>query len=292
MNLSILALIKTALAEDIGTGDITSMAFIPETMKSYGRIITRHPAVIAGLEVAAEVFHQVDHSIKVALRAAEGERLEAGAPLLEVTGPTRSLLTAERVVLNFLGRLTGIATLTHRYVEAVTGTGVRILDTRKMTPGWRILEKGAVKAGGGENHRQGLFDAILVKDNHIVALGPEGLSRLSQVLQKIRADHPMLKIEIEADTLQQVSFFLEQKEVNTILLDNMSFEEQRAAVALRQQKNRAIRLEASGGITLENVRAVAETGVDEISLGVLTHSAIWADLSMELRGCLEPKFRN
>ncbi|MBX9743286.1 MAG: carboxylating nicotinate-nucleotide diphosphorylase [Chthoniobacterales bacterium] len=281
MNPSTLALIKTALAEDIATGDITSMAFIPEAMRSHGRIITRHPAVIAGLAVAIEVFRQVDSNNEVTLCAAEGEGLEAGAPLLEVSGPTRSLLTAERVVLNFLGRLTGIASLTRRYVDAVVGTGVLILDTRKMTPGWRILEKEAVKAGGGKNHRQGLFDAILVKDNHLVALGPEGLSRLPQVLQKIRADHPTLKIEIEADTLEQVSFFLEQREVNTILLDNMSLEQLRTAVALRQQKNRNVRLEASGGITLEKIRAVAETGIDEISLGALTHSAVWADLSME-----------
>lgn len=276
-----LTLIKMALAEDIGAGDITSMAFIPETMGSCGRIITRKKAIAAGLAVAAEVFHQVDPKVQTTLRAAEGELLEAGTTLLEITGPTRSLLGGERVALNFLGRLTGIATLTGAHVDAVKGTGVTILDTRKMTPGWRMLEKAAVQAGGGKNHRVGLFDAILIKDNHLAALGADGLTSLPAYLQEVRANHPAIKIEIEADTLEQASFFLQQKEVNTILLDNMGLEELRAAVALRNKKAPAIRLEASGGITLANLRAVAETGIDEISLGALTHSAPWADLSLE-----------
>lgn len=274
-------LIKMALAEDIGSGDVTSEAFISEKMKSSASIITRQKAVVAGLSVAKEVFYQVDPQIEVTFCASEGAVLEADAPLLKVAGPTRSLLAAERVALNFLGRLTGIATLTRSYVNAVAGTGVLILDTRKMTPAWRLLEKAAVKAGGAQNHRCGLFDAVLLKDNHLSALGVEVFSKLPSMLEELRHRHPLMKIEVEAETLEQVAFFLEQKEITTILLDNMGLEELRHAVALRQQKNQAVRLEASGGVTLATVRAVAETGIDEISLGALTHSAPWADLSLE-----------
>lgn len=278
----ITALIQAALAEDLGTGDITSEAFISAEAKSQARIITRKRAVAAGLIVAQEVFHQIDSTLQVTLLAKEGETLEPGATLLEIQGATRSLLSAERVALNFLGRLMGIATLTHSYVDAVAGTGVTILDTRKMTPGWRLLEKEAVKLGGGKNHRMGLFDAVLIKDNHLAALGAEQKSVLPKKIQELRVKHPSLKIEIEADTLEQAAFFLTIKEVNTLLLDNMSLEEMRHAVALRNQVAPVIRLEASGGITLKNVRAVAETGIDEISLGALTHSALWADLSLEV----------
>ena len=277
-----LNLIKAALAEDLGTGDITSEAFISAGAKSQVRIITRKKAVAAGLLAAQEVFHQVDPTLQVTLIAKEGATLEPGARLLEIQGATRSLLSAERVALNFLGRLMGIATLTQSYVSAVAGTGVIILDTRKMTPGWRLLEKEAVKLGGGKNHRMGLFDAILIKDNHLAALGAEQKVILPKKIHELRIKHPNLKIEIEADTLEQAAFFLSIKEVNTLLLDNMSLEEMRHAVALRNQIAPTIRLEASGGITLENIRAVAETGVDEISLGALTHSALWADLSLEI----------
>jgi len=277
-----LLLIKAALAEDLGTGDITSKAFIPAEAKSHARIITRKKAIAAGLSVAQEVFRHVDPALKVMLLAREGETLEAGAPLLEIRGAAQSLLSAERVSLNFLGRLIGIATSTRSYVDAVAGTGVTILDTRKMTPGWRLLEKEAVELGGGKNHRMGLFDAILIKDNHLAALGAEQKNILPKRIQELRKEYPALKIEIEADTLDQVAFFLTIKEVNTLLLDNMSLEEMCQAVILKNQIAPKVRLEASGGITLENIRAVAETGVDEISLGALTHSAVWADLSLEI----------
>jgi len=275
-------LIKSALAEDLGAGDITSEAFISGEAKSHARIVTRKRAVAAGLFVALEVFRQVDPTLQVTLVAKEGETVEPGATLLEIHGATRSLLSAERVALNFLGRLMGIATLTQSYVSAVAGTGVTILDTRKMTPGWRLLEKEAVKLGGGKNHRMGLFDAILIKDNHLAALGMEQKNILPKKIQELRIKHPNLKIEIEADTLEQIAFFLTIKEVNTLLLDNMSLEEMSRAVVLKNQVSPKVRLEASGGITLENVRTVAETGVDEISLGALTHSALWADLSLEV----------
>lgn len=277
-----IALIKSALEEDLGAGDITSEAFISAEAKSHARIITRKRAVAAGLSVALEVFRQVDSTLQVTLIAKEGETVEPGATLLEIHGATRSLLSAERVALNFLGRLMGIATLTQSYVSAVAGTGVTILDTRKMTPGWRLLEKEAVKLGGGKNHRIGLFDAILIKDNHLAALGSQQKSILPKKIQELRIKHPNLKIEIEADTLEQIAFFLTIKEVSTLLLDNMSLEEMSRAVALKNQMSPEVRLEASGGITLENVRTIAKTGVDEISLGALTHSALWADLSLEV----------
>ncbi|MBX9576861.1 MAG: carboxylating nicotinate-nucleotide diphosphorylase [Chthoniobacterales bacterium] len=283
MNKTTTALIKAALVEDLGNGDITSEAFIPEELQSQARIITRKKAVAAGLSVAREVFNQIDPTLQVTLLTTEGATLEPGAPLLEIEGATRSLLSAERVALNFLGRLMGIATLTQSYVDAVAGTGVTILDTRKMTPGWRLLEKEAVKLGGGKNHRIGLFDAVLIKDNHLAALGTEQKNMLPKKIQELRLKHPALKIEIEADTLEQVAFFLAIKDVNVVLLDNMSLKEMRQAVALKNQMAPTVRLEASGGITLENIRAVAETGVDEISLGALTHSALWADLSLEIK---------
>lgn len=274
-------LINMALAEDIGSRDITSDFFIPQTHHSKGRIITRHPIVAAGMATGAEVFRQIDPQLSVIPHASDGEKKEAGETLLELEGSTRSLLAGERVALNFLGRLTGIATFTRAHVDLVSGTGVAILDTRKMTPGWRTLEKAAVKAGGGKNHRMGLYDAILIKDNHLAALGANLESVLPEYVHKAREQYPQIKIEVEADTLHQVAFFLTIPEITTILLDNMSLEMLRSAVALRNQYAPAMCLEASGGITLKNLREVAQTGIDEISLGALTHSAIWSDLSLE-----------
>ena len=200
--------------------------------------------------------------------------------LLSIHGSTRSILSAERTALNFLGRLCGIATLARRYADAVAGTGVQLLDTRKTTPGWRLLEKQAVKAGGCVNHRMGLYDAVLVKDNHLAALGD--LSLLPPVIEKLRADHPGLAIEIEADTLDQVKRLLTMPGIDVILLDNMSCELLSEAVALRTATAPKIVLEASGGVTLESVSAIARTGVDRISVGALTHSSVNADLSLEL----------
>ena len=284
-------LIKSALLEDIGSGDITSENFISRGSTSHARVITRKKCVAAGFAVAQEVFREVDPTLIVTLLAEDGKMLQPGESLLTVEGSTRSLLTAERVVLNFLGRLIGVATLTRTFVDAVAGTGVTILDTRKMTPGWRLLEKEAVRAGGGKNHRIGLFDAVLIKDNHLAAIADasqgfeksasEQLALLPKKTQEMRLQHPEIKIEIEADTLEQVKFFLTIPEINVILLDNMNLEKLREAVALRNAMAPQIRLEASGGITLENIRLIAETGIDEISLGAVTHSAPWADLSLE-----------
>ena len=283
------ALISFSLSEDLGTtptgtlnilGDITSLAFIPAESISMATLVARESLTLSGLEVATECFLRVDPTLSIRTYANEGDTMDAGQILLSIKGSTRSILSAERTALNFLGRLCGIATLAKRYAGAVMGTKVQLLDTRKTTPGWRLLEKQAVKAGGCVNHRMGLFDAVLVKDNHLAALGD--LSLLPPVLGQISKEHPGLAIEIEADTLVQVEQLLNMPEIGVILLDNMSCELMRQAVALRDKIAPKILLEASGGITLERVPEIARTGVDRISVGALTHSALNADLSLEI----------
>lgn len=285
-------LIDLALAEDLGTtpsgistswGDVTSQAFITAESTSLARIVVRTPCIVSGLATAIEVFRRVDPTLEVNLLCKEGDQLERDAVLMTIRGTTRSILSAERTALNFLGRLCGIATLARSYADAVEGTGVKLLDTRKTTPGWRLLEKQAVKAGGCVNHRMGLYDAILVKDNHLAALAPMGdLSLLPPILEKISKAHPGLSIEVEADTLIQVERLLTMPSIDVILLDNMSCELMRDAAALRNTKASKVLLEASGGVTLENVPEIAQTGVDRISVGALTHSALNADLSLEI----------
>lgn len=274
-------LISLALLEDLGTaGDVTSRAFIPEDMTSRARIVSRCDCIASGIAVAVEVFRRVDPSLSMTGRAAEGDSLTPGSVLLEISGPTRSILSGERTALNFLGRLCGIATLSRRFADAVRGTKATLLDTRKTTPGWRLLEKAAVKAGGCTNHRMGLHDAVLVKDNHLAALGD--LALLPPVIARLRTEHPGLPVEIEADTLDQAVALLGMKGIDVILLDNMSTAQMKEAVALRNKLAPAVLLEASGGVTLATVRDIAATGVDCISVGALTHSATNADLSLEM----------
>ena len=285
-------LVDLALAEDLGpqgaAGDITSQTFIPESSISSAKIVARSVCVASGLAVAQEVFRRVDPSLTISVACAEGDSLSPGALLLEVTGPTRSILSGERTALNFLGHLCGIATISRRYADALAdafahvgiASAVKLLDTRKTTPGWRVLEKQAVKAGGCVNHRMGLYDAALVKDNHLAALGD--LSLLPPVIAKLHAEHPGLPIEIEADTLEQVERLLIMPGIDVILLDNMSPELMIRAVALRAAIAPSVLLEASGGVTLESLGEIARTGVDRISVGALTHSAMNADLSLEL----------
>lgn len=274
-------LIDLALAEDLGReGDVTSRAFIPDDSTARARIVARTACVASGLATAAEVFRRVDPSLAVSLRCAEGDALRPGGVLLEASGSTRSLLAAERTALNFLGRLCGVATQSRRFADAVRGTGVELLDTRKTTPGWRLLEKQAVKAGGCVNHRMGLHDAVLVKDNHLAALGD--LSLLPPVIERLRSEHPGLPVEIEADTLEQVERLLAMPGIDVILLDNMTPELMRGAVRMRDASAPGVRLEASGGVTLEALPAIAATGVERISVGALTHSAPQADLSLEI----------
>jgi nicotinate-nucleotide pyrophosphorylase (carboxylating) len=274
-------LISLALAEDLGTeGDITSRAFIPENSRSHAKIVVREECVVSGLEIAVEVFRRIDPELEVKRCRHDGERIPAGTPLMEISGSSRSILSGERTALNFLGRLCGIATQARRYADAVAGTKARLLDTRKTTPGWRLLEKAAVKHGGCVNHRIGLFDAVLVKDNHLAALGD--LSLLPPVINRLRSEHPGLPIEIEADTLDQTERLLGMTGIDVILLDNMTPQQLSKAVSLRDTKAPSVLLEASGGVTLAKLPEIAATGVDRISVGALTHSAPHADLSLEI----------
>jgi nicotinate-nucleotide pyrophosphorylase (carboxylating) len=265
-------LIRDALAEDLGAGDLTSRAVVPEGSRARGDVIAKADGVVAGLDVARAVFAAVDRELSVDVRAADGDRVAPGTELLALDGDARAILAGERVALNLLGRLSGVATLTARYAEAVAGTGTRILDTRKTTPGMRALEKAAVVAGGGTSHRFGLYDAILVKENHVRVAGGVG-----EAARRALAGAPDdVLVEIEVETLAELDEALAAG-VGRILLDNMDPEVLREAVARTAGR---VPLEASGGITLDTVRAVAETGVDFISVGALTHSAPALDVSL------------
>jgi nicotinate-nucleotide pyrophosphorylase (carboxylating) len=266
-------LIEAALAEDLGPGDVTTEAIVPAGAKGEGVILAKAEGILAGLPIAGEVFRRVEPGIQFTPEAQDGEPVAPGQVVARLAGPLRGLLTAERVALNFLCRLSGIATLTSRYVEAVALYPAVILDTRKTTPGWRALEKYAVRCGGGQNHRMGLYDMVLIKDNHIAAAGS-----LAEAVRRARASGAKLAIEVEVRTLEELEEALALG-VERVLLDNMDLATLREAV--KRARGRA-KLEASGGITLENVAAVAATGVDYISVGALTHSAPALDLSLEL----------
>lgn len=269
--------IAIALEEDIGAGDITTEFFVPETLRSGARIIAREKAIVAGSQTAVEVFQQVDPSINTDILRADGAEVNAGDSIIEIRGLARSILKAERSALNFLQHLSGIATLTRQFVVAAENDHVKILDTRKTTAGLRQLEKAAVVAGGGANHRFGLYDMVLVKDNHIAS--SYGFSEFADRIRQIRKAHPKLRVELEADNLEQVRTFVELEGVDVILLDNMRPVQMREAVALRKNQ---IKFEASGGITLKNIRRIAATGVDYISIGALTHSPRAIDFSLEM----------
>lgn len=268
--------ITLALTEDIGSGDLTSRFFV-ENRTGRARLFVKERAIAAGVETAAEVFQRVDAQSACTVVRPSGCALEPGDAVLEVSGPLPSLLTAERVALNFLQHLSGIASVTRRFVDAVGATKARILDTRKTLPGLRALEKAAVVAGGGVNHRMGLYDMVMVKDNHLAA--GTTLEQLQAAIHHFKASHPSVRVELEADTLTQVRDFLTLDGVDVLLLDNMSTEALREAVALNAGR---VLLEASGGVTLDTVAAIAATGVDFISVGALTHSARAVDFSMEL----------
>lgn len=272
-----LQLIDLALREDVGSGDVTSQYFVGENEMASARAIAKERAIVAGTEVAAEIFRRVDPEVRVEIVQKDGATVAGGMAVLEIRGRARSILTAERVALNFLQHLSGIATLTRQFVEAAGANGAKILDTRKTTPGLRKFEKAAVAAGGGTNHRFGLFDMVLVKDNHLLAR--DGLARLSSAIECVRKEHPGLRIEVEADNLDQVRALLEVPGIEVILLDNMRGTQMREAVAIGKGK---VKFEASGGIHLRNVRQVAATGVDYVSIGALTHSAPAIDFSLEL----------
>ncbi len=272
--------IAAALAEDLGRGDVTSEFFVESDRRAAAVVVARQHCVLAGVEVARETFLRVDPTLAVRALQADGARLTAGEEVLRIEGRARSILGGERVALNFIQRLSGIATSTSKYVDAAAGTGVKILDTRKTTPGLRLLEKAAVKAGGGTNHRMGLHDMILVKDNHLA--GVKDIHALRASIERARAARPGVRIELEADRLDQVAAFLTLDHVDFILLDNMSPAELRQAVELRAQlEMKHVQFEASGGVSLATVRAIAETGVDAISIGALTHSAGAVDFGLD-----------
>src|SRR5215217_3445345 len=261
-------LLDLALAEDVGGGDVTSSLTVPAGRQGRGTLLAKAPGVISGLDVAGEVFHRVDPAITFTPLVADGDPVPAMTPIARVEGPARSLLTAERVALNLLQRLSGVATATAHYVAAVRHTAARIVDTRKTTPGLRALEKAAVRHGGGHNHRFGLTDGVLIKDNHLAAIGGEDRVTRAVCLARQGAPHT-LRIEIEVTTLDELAQALEAG-AGVVLLDNMAIADLRKAVELTA--GRAL-LEASGGVTLESVAAIAATGVDLISVGALTHSA-------------------
>jgi nicotinate-nucleotide pyrophosphorylase (carboxylating) len=278
-------IIDLALAEDLGKGDVTTEALIPGDQQGTGSIVAKKEGILAGTRAAKQVFHRIDPELKVEILLEDGARVKPGSKVARVSGSIASILKAERVALNFLQRLSGIASETNRYVARVEGLPVRIMDTRKTTPGLRSLEKYAVRVGGGENHRMNLSDGVLIKDNHLAALRSRGLD-IKEIIARARQNAPQRPntqrsecwVEVEVRTVSEALEAVEAG-ADIVMLDNVNLEDMRKAV--KSIHGRAL-IEASGGITLDNVRAVAETGVDFISIGALTHSARALDISLEL----------
>jgi len=275
------SLIRLALEEDLGSlTDLTSQCLIPPDLSGEAVFVVRQAGVLAGLPVAGLVFAHIDPTVRFKELASDGQSLEANTPIASVRGSMRSILAGERTALNFLQRLCGVATQTARHVKELEGLACQLLDTRKTTPGWRLLEKYAVRQGGGHNHRLGLHDGVLIKDNHLAALGG-GLDAITRAIQRARQTYGQrFAIEVEVDTLEQLEVALSSSP-DIVLLDNMDAEQLRRAVELRNRLAPSVRLEASGGITLRNLRQLAETGVDRISLGALTHSALALDIGLD-----------
>ena len=269
--------VRAALAEDIGGSDATTLATIPANAKSVALMNAREPLTVAGLKFAETAFRELSPTIQIKKFVRDGQQVHAGKTLLKISGSSRAILSAERVALNFIQRLSGVATLTAQFVGAVRGTKARILDTRKTTPGWRCLEKYAVACGGAKNHRIGLFDLILIKDNHLAALRKAMPNAIAAAVARARRKFPKLKVEVEADTLKQVEQAVAAG-ADFILLDNMTVVQLRQAV--KRVRGR-VKLEASGGVSLKTVRAIARTGVDFISVGALTHSAPAVDIGLD-----------
>jgi nicotinate-nucleotide pyrophosphorylase (carboxylating) len=267
-----------AVGEDVGPDDVTSRLMIPEGIQATGFLVAREPCVLAGMDVAEAVFREVDGELKWRAMAQDGEKILVGRKVAEVTGSARSVLTGERCALNFIQQLSGIATLTAEYVRQTEGTVAKILDTRKTTPGLRALERQAVHLGGGTNHRTGLYDGILVKENHLALVS---LSDLSEILRKAGKDYPDLSIVVEADNCELAKKLL-LLPIQRVLLDNMTLEQVGEIVAARKKLASKVQIEASGGVTLEKARDLAQAGVDWISVGKLTHSARSIDFSLDL----------
>ncbi len=272
-----LPLIELALAEDIGGGDVTSLSVIPQAAYWAARMVAREEIVVAGMSIVSDVFRQIDPEIEFEQLVSDGELVLPGECVATLKGNARAILAGERTALNFVQRLSGVATLTRSYVSAVQGTSCEILDTRKTTPGWRVLEKHAVACGGGRNHRVGLFDMVMIKDNHLAVLSGEK-APIAVAVQRAKERYPSIKVEVEADTIDQAVSAAESG-ADVILLDNMSIAELRESVSLIANRSKT---EASGGITLASIREIAETGVDYISVGALTHSAPSVDLALDI----------
>lgn len=271
------AAVRAALAEDVGPGDATTLATVPADIHSVALMRAREDLVVAGLEFAELAFRELSPKIRIEKLVRDGKRVSAGKTLLKIIGPSRAILTAERVALNFVQRLSGVATATAQFVQAVRGTKAKILDTRKTTPGWRRFEKYAVVCGGGQHYRIGLFDMILIKDNHLVALQHHRPNPIAAAVARSRRQFPRLKVEVEADNLVQVAQAVEAK-ADIVLLDNMDLKDLRAAVKI---VGRHAKTEASGGVNLKTVRGIAQTGVDFISVGAITHSARAVDIGLD-----------
>jgi nicotinate-nucleotide pyrophosphorylase (carboxylating) len=269
--------VKAALAEDLGRGDVTTLATVPKSARSRAIMRAREPLVVAGLALAVAAFRELSRSLKIKVLVEDGQSLEVGDVIMEISGSTRAILGAERVALNFIQRLSGVATCTAHYVAAVRGTKARILDTRKTTPGWRLFEKCAVVCGGGKNHRLGLDDMVLIKDNHLAALRDEKPNAVAVAIDRARAKYPKLTVEVEVDTLVQVAQAVAAG-ADIILLDNMT--PSRLWQAVRMVEGRAL-TEASGGVNLKTVRTIAQSGVDFISVGAITHSARAVDIGLD-----------
>lgn len=267
--------VAAALREDVGTGDVTAQ-LVPADQRVRGRVVTREDAVLCGTAWVQEVFRRLDPQIRLTWHAADGEAIKAGQIVFEIEGPARPILTGERTALNFLQMLSGTATVARRFAEAVAGTGCTILDTRKTIPGLRTAQKYAVKCGGADNHRMGLYDLILIKENHIAAAGS-----LAAAVQTARSIAPGMQVEVEVESLSELEQALAARP-DIVMLDDFSLDDMRAAVALNRARGKPVRLEASGSVSLESVRAIAETGVDHISVGSLTKHVRAVDLSMRL----------
>jgi nicotinate-nucleotide pyrophosphorylase (carboxylating) len=279
-DLSVLRLVQIAIAEDIGRGDLTSESLVNDTVDLAATINAKAPGVVAGTIVAGLAFSEVDAAIDVEWNIHDGARVAHGEQIGRVRGPARGILTAERTALNFLQRMSGVATITRRYVDAVAGTGAQILDTRKTLPGWRLLDKYAVTAGGGVNHRMGLYDMVMIKDNHVDAFGSIAGAVAAARGWLVERGMDEVKLEVEARNLDEVSQAVSCEGVSRIMFDNFPLELMREAVTLVDGR---VETEASGNVSLETVRRIAETGVGLISVGSLTHSAPALDISLTVR---------
>jgi nicotinate-nucleotide pyrophosphorylase (carboxylating) len=269
--------VRAALAEDLGGGDVTTLATVPAAARSVAFMNAREPMAVCGMRFAELAFRELSPKLQIKRLSRDGRRVKAGAPLLKISGSSRAILSAERVALNFIQRLSGVATATAQFSDLIKGTKAKILDTRKTTPGWRRFEKYAVKCGGGKNHRIGLFDMVLIKDNHLVAVRNEKPNAIAAAVARARKKFPKLKVEVEADTLEQVAQAAEAG-ADIILLDNMPPATLRQAVKIIRGRAQT---EASGGVNLKTVSAIAKTGVDFISVGGITHSARAVDIGLD-----------